>query len=250
MRQIEDSHLRSILKSDFVWITAPDGKLGPSTAFEIGYAIAHGVPVYTSTNTSRNSKEPIIGMYAKPVRNIATLIKEFNPFDAYRVDPSIGRQLMYKVTGQTQPTSTNHAIAVGAMIVDHSRRRRRGQEHDILLVETYKWKGRFSIVGGKVKQGEKLDVALKREVSNQTNLACGIGDRVCAFDEFEGGGYYRPGNSRIFIDSVVKVNNRRVELNHEAQSHIWLPPSIALRDLDIEPNARKTVEDYAKNHVA
>jgi nucleoside 2-deoxyribosyltransferase len=48
-RQIEAAHLASILKADFVWLFAPGGYLGLTGAFEIGFAHAHGIPVYSDT---------------------------------------------------------------------------------------------------------------------------------------------------------------------------------------------------------
>jgi hypothetical protein len=46
-RILEDYHLMSIRQADFVWLHAPDGYIGLSAAFEIGYALAHHVPVFT-----------------------------------------------------------------------------------------------------------------------------------------------------------------------------------------------------------
>jgi hypothetical protein len=38
----------AIRNSQFVWLHAPEGYIGTSGALEIGYAHAHGVPVYTT----------------------------------------------------------------------------------------------------------------------------------------------------------------------------------------------------------
>jgi len=44
---IENHHLLAIKQADFVWLHAPDGYVGASAAFEIGYARAIGVPVFS-----------------------------------------------------------------------------------------------------------------------------------------------------------------------------------------------------------
>jgi hypothetical protein len=44
--RIEDRHLACIARSDFVWLVAPDGYVGPTTALEIGFAAGSGVPIY------------------------------------------------------------------------------------------------------------------------------------------------------------------------------------------------------------
>lgn len=50
IKTIQDNHLASIQESDFMWLHCPDGYVGHSGAFEIGYARAVGIPVF--------SKEP------------------------------------------------------------------------------------------------------------------------------------------------------------------------------------------------
>lgn len=141
-------------------------------------------------------------------------------------------------------------IAVGAIIVDYSRKKyRKGQERDVLMVQTHKWGDRFSIVGGKVQRNERLADALKREIKEETRLNSGIKESICTFDQIKGSGYYIRGTHKVFTDNVVSVKSRRVTLNEEAEDYIWVPPSAALRDLDIEPNARKTLELYRDNHL-
>ncbi len=49
-RVLEDYHLMSIRQADFIWLHAPDGYVGLSAAFEIGYALAHHVPIFCSQN--------------------------------------------------------------------------------------------------------------------------------------------------------------------------------------------------------
>ncbi len=141
-------------------------------------------------------------------------------------------------------------IAVGAIIVDYgSKKYRKGQERDVLMVKTHKWGDRFSIVGGKVERNERLADALKREVKEETGLDAGIEDSIGTFDELRGGGYFIPGIHRVFTDNVVSVRSRKVTLNEEAEDYVWVPPSAALRDLEIEPNARKTLNLYRESYL-
>lgn len=46
---IEKHHLLGISQSDFVWLYAPDGYVGLSAAFEIGYAAACQIPVFSTS---------------------------------------------------------------------------------------------------------------------------------------------------------------------------------------------------------
>jgi hypothetical protein len=47
IKVVEDRHLECILASDFLWLVAPDGYVGQSASMELGYAVAHGVPVFS-----------------------------------------------------------------------------------------------------------------------------------------------------------------------------------------------------------
>lgn len=47
-KEIEDMHLKAIEESDFLYVVCPDGYIGNSTRFEIGYAHGKGIPIYSS----------------------------------------------------------------------------------------------------------------------------------------------------------------------------------------------------------
>jgi ADP-ribose pyrophosphatase YjhB (NUDIX family) len=134
-------------------------------------------------------------------------------------------------------------VAAGA-IIEHKTNR--GQNKEILLVKTHKWGGRYSIVGGQVKRNERLDQALLREIKEETGLRGEIGKHIATFDEIKDSGYYKDWVQHIFVDNVVRVKSKVVRLNYEAQDYIWVRPQDALKHLDIEPNAKATIQLYAK----
>ncbi len=243
MTLVENSHLKSIQRSDALWAIVPEGYCGVATAFEIGWALAHSVPVFYDTKYAARVREPVLQMYAVPINGIEYLVHHFESMP--RVDPAVARQFVHALRTPIMNRETyKDDVAVGSVIVDYSRKYRCGQERDILLVRTHKWGGKFSLVGDRLRPGEKLHAALVRTVSEQTKLEGVVRHDVCAFDELPDSGYYIPRAARIFVDKVVGVRSRRVVLDHRAQDHIWVPPSLALRDLDMEPNARQTVSLY------
>jgi hypothetical protein len=77
-----------------------------------------------------------------------------------------------------------------------------------------------------------------------------VGAHICTFDQLKNSGYYRSGTQHIFVDKIVKVKSKRVVLNEEAQEYLWALPSEALQHIDIEPNAKQTVETYLKQLTA
>ncbi|MBU1683356.1 nucleoside 2-deoxyribosyltransferase [Patescibacteria group bacterium] len=61
MVEIQNEHISSIAKSDFLWIVDSDGYLGTSVAFELGYAVALGVPIFCKSKPN----DKILGCYIK-----------------------------------------------------------------------------------------------------------------------------------------------------------------------------------------
>ena len=248
MRVVENSHLKAIQRSDALWAIVPEGYCGAATAFEIGWALAHRVPVFYDAHYAPQMREPVLTMYAVPVQSIEHLFQQFESMP--RVDPRVARHFLHYLPPYSAPPATKETVAsvnvaVGSVIADYSRRYGRGQQRKILLVKTHKWKGRFSLVGDRLRSGEKLHAALLRAVSEQTGLEGVVRHDVCAFDELPDGGYYVPRAARIFVDKVVAVPRKNVTLDHRAQESVWIPPRQALRELDIEPNARRTISQYA-----
>lgn len=43
--QLEQLHLRAIREADILFIHAPNGHIGTSTSFEVGYAVSRNIPV-------------------------------------------------------------------------------------------------------------------------------------------------------------------------------------------------------------
>lgn len=139
-------------------------------------------------------------------------------------------------------------VATGA-IIEHSPVHSQS-EKEILLVKTHKWGGRYSIVGGKVRRNERLKDALLREVKEETQLSGVVGTHLCTFDQIKNSGYYNETTQHIFVDNIVEVDSKKVVLNDEAQEYVWARASEALNHLDIEPNARHTLELYAQATAA
>ncbi|MFH0701832.1 MAG: NUDIX domain-containing protein [Candidatus Woesearchaeota archaeon] len=247
-RLVELQYLQQVSKLGnfgFSYYINPKGKLGTSASYELG--------IDQLTNTRYIFMEPLKDHPAyvpqnsvwKP-RDLADYILEmgkvpepFFPQDERQIQRMLSDLILH-----------GSIIAVGGIMVDYSSKRyRSGQEREVLLVRTHKWSGRFSIVGEKIKRGERLVDGLKRGVKEETGLDCAVEESICTFDEIKGSGYYRPEQHKVFTDNIVRVGSRIINLNEEAEDYLWVPPSIALRELEIEPNARITLETYTQRHL-
>jgi len=225
-------NLQRLGENGFSYFVNPDGYIGTSASYELGIAQLSNVrcfflekpkdhPVYVHKNSIWKPK------------HLVEYIQEYKKLPP----PEIKRneKAIHKLWEDLMVPGS--VVAVGG-IIEYKK--------EILLVKTHKWDGRYSIVGGRVRRNERLDEALIREIKEETGLKAVIGKHICTFDQIENSGYYVPGIQHIFVDKVVKVKNKKVRLNEEAEDFIWIPPRLALKELPIEPNARHTLELYSK----
>jgi ADP-ribose pyrophosphatase YjhB (NUDIX family) len=248
LRLIEDSHLNAIKCSDLLWLTLPEGYLGTASAFEIGWALAHKVPVYALYKNISKSNEPIIS-YVDPVLSIAHVMSMPK---LHEVSNDLSERMKVELARYMLRNELNASIAVGAIIIEHDSIKGNKQKKDaeILLVKTHKWHGRFSIVGGRILNGEDLIKGLIRNVKSQTSLEGKVKHLICAFNMIPNSGYYKSGANRIYIDNLVEVNKKEVILDDKAEEYIWILPENALKELDLEPNAKVAIGKYFENCIA
>lgn len=231
-------HLRELGENGFSYFVNPEGYIGKSASYELGIAQLTNVrcffsdkptdhPVYVHQNSLWSAE------------NLAHYIATTGSLPPVVVKPD--EKLIHNLWQRL--ILPGSIVAAGAIIERVVRDKR-----EILLVKTHKWGGRYSMVGGKVRRGESLHDALLREVKEETGLSGTIGDHLATFDQIKDSGYYQP-IQHIFVDNIVRTTSKKVVLNDEAQDYLWAPADEALTSLDIEPNARHTVELYAKSII-
>jgi nucleoside triphosphatase len=232
-------NLKKLGPDGFSFFVSPEGYLGKSASYELGIAQLTNTrcfftnklkdhPAYVHKNAIWSAE--MLADYVVTRGELPSPLVRKNE----RAIHQLWEDLM--VPGSV--------VATGA-IIEHQPSKST-LDKEILLVKTHKWGGRYSVVGGKVRRNERLDQALLREVREETKLAGEVGRHIVTFDQLKDSGYYQKGIQHIFVDNVVKVKSKLVNLNEEAQEYIWTRPKDALKSLDIEPNARQTLELYAK----
>lgn len=246
-RMIELLYLSKVKKmgrTGFSYFINVDGCLGKSASYELGIAQALGVPcfflhkpfdhpVYVPQNTVWKAE------------NLADFVNKFKRLPIQKPIRKLEEIKMFSMWQELVMASS--VVAVGG-IIEYAPRRKK--EKEILLVRTHKWGGRYSIVGEKVRINERLDDALVRGIFEETKLRARVDRHICTFDQIKNSGYFKVGVSHIFVDKVVRVDRKKVELNEEAQEFIWVPPRVALKELDIEPNAKHTLELFTQMQSA
>ncbi len=230
-------NLKRLGEGGFSYFVNPDGYIGKSASYELGIAQISNVRCFFSDKLDDHPAYLHKGSVWKPETLVEYILKE-NKLP----EPQIKKNetAIHKLWEDLMVPGS--VVAVGGIIEYESPTPKK--EKEVLLVKTHKWGGRYSIIGGKVRRNEKLDEGLKREIREETGLDSDIGEHICTFDQIKNSGYYLSGIQHIFVDKIAKVSQRRVRLNEEAQDYLWVPARVALKELDIEPNARHTLELY------
>ena len=230
--------LKQLSENGFSYFVNPEGYIGKSASYELGIAQISNVCCFFSEKPADLPAYIHQNSIWKPER-LAEYIATHQNFP----EPKIKRNERVIHQLWTNLMVPGSVVAVGG-IIEYSPKR---GVKEVLLVKTHKWGGRYSIVGGKVRRNERLDEALMREVKEETGLRASVGGHICTFDQIKNSGYYKGGVQHIFVDKTVHVESKRVRLNDEAEEYAWVPASVALRELPIEPNARHTLELYANS---
>lgn len=240
-RLVELEYLHNLKKlgvDGFSYFVNPGGYIGKSASYELGIAQLANVRCFFSQQLDDHPAYVHGNSVWRP-ENLIDYITATGELPS----PLIHRNEK-AIHSMWQDLMVPGSVVATGAIIEHQRTRNNHGEKEILLVKTHKWGDRYSIVGGKVKRNERLSDALLREVREETTLKGEVGQHICTFDQIKNSGYYQKGVQHVFVDNIVKVASKKVTLNHEAQDSIWITAREALAHLDIEPNARATVELY------
>ena len=228
--------LHKLGENGFSYFVNPGGYLGRSAAYELGIAQATNVPCYFS----HKPKDLPVYVPSSHIISPDDLV-EFISVNGCLPNATLSqsRTQLHKLFQKL--VNPGSVVATGGIITYQSKP---SSLPEVLLVKTHKWGHRYSMVGGKVRRGERLYDALRREVKEETGLKAEIGKHITTFDQLKNSGYYQDYIHHMFVDYEVKVESKKVRLNEEAQDYIWAPAEQALAELNIEPNAKHTLELY------
>jgi hypothetical protein len=74
IRLVQDRHLESIRSSDLIWLVASDGYVGQSASMEIGFAAAHGIPIFSADTVL----DLTLREYVQRVEDIAVCLRNLD----------------------------------------------------------------------------------------------------------------------------------------------------------------------------
>ncbi|MFT3890732.1 MAG: NUDIX domain-containing protein [Anaerolineales bacterium] len=114
------------------------------------------------------------------------------------------------------------------------------QANELLLLKSHKWPGKYVIPGGHVELGERLEDAAIRETKEETGLDV-YDIEFINFQQFiYDPSFWKPRHF-IFFDYACKTDSVHVQLNDEAEEHLWTPLEAAVQ-LPLDVYTRTSVE--------
>ena len=103
------------------------------------------------------------------------------------------------------------------------------EDGHVLLCESHKWPGLYTVPGGHVELGETCEDALVREIKEEVGLDIKVIDLVSIQQVIYPGEFHRKAHF-IFFDYLCSViGNQQVKVDEkEIQKTIWISPKDAL----------------------
>jgi nucleoside triphosphatase len=115
---------------------------------------------------------------------------------------------------------------------------------ELLLLQSHKWPGKYVVPGGHVELGEHIEEAAIREAKEETGLD--IHDlEFINFQQFiYDPSFWKPKHF-IFFDYACKTDSTNVQLNDEAEEHVWTQLDTAVQ-LPLDTYTRTSIEILIK----
>jgi len=235
---VELRYLQKVLSMGprgFSYFIDPEGCLGSTASAEFGVALSHGIPAFLMKMLE---DPPLFAPNSSIWRpeDLAEYIHSCGELPPVTIDPR--EQEAYALS---ECTVSGPPVSVGAVITNE---RSNPEDPEVLLVKSPSWDGRYTIVGERLKRGERMASALEAAVSKKTGLPPLIGKLLASLDEEPG----TCSHGRIFVDYTATLQGKKLHPASDGCVYEWIPLSSALGEAKLEPNARKALELYSTAH--
>ena len=120
------------------------------------------------------------------------------------------------------------------------------QANELLLLKSHKWPGKYVVPGGHVELGERLEDAAIREAKEETGLDI-YNLEFINFQQFIHDPSFWKRKHFIFFDYACKTDSTVVQLNDEAEEHVWVRLDAAVQ-LPLDVYTRTSIDILRERH--
>lgn len=128
---------------------------------------------------------------------------------------------------------------VGSAIIENANGK-------ILLVRSPKWKNKWTMPGGHIEPGEKIEQALLRESEEEVGLKL-ESEGIISFGELIDSKDFHRLAHFVYFDILCKTSDTNITLdNIELKECKWVNPEEAL-NMDLAESYENTIREYLKH---
>jgi nucleoside triphosphatase len=114
------------------------------------------------------------------------------------------------------------------------------QADELLLLKSHKWPGKYVVPGGHVELGERIEDAAIREAKEETGLDIYELEFI-NFQQFVYDPSFWKPRHFIFFDYACRTESTDVQLNDEAEEHVWVRLEAAIH-LPLDAYTRTSID--------
>lgn len=122
------------------------------------------------------------------------------------------------------------------------------QAGELLLLKSHKWINKYVVPGGHVELGERIQDAAIREAKEETGLDVYDLEFICFQEFIYDPSFWKPRHF-IFFDFTARTDSLEVQLNDEAEEHVWVQPEAAL-DLPLDAYTQIALEKILERRMS
>ena len=111
---------------------------------------------------------------------------------------------------------------------------------EMLLLKSHKWPGKYVVPGGHVELGERIEDAAIREAKEETGLDIYELEFINFQQFIYDPSFWKPRHF-IFFDYACKTESADVQLNDEAEEHVWVRLDAAVH-LPLDTYTRTSID--------
>lgn len=118
---------------------------------------------------------------------------------------------------------------------------------EVLLIKNSKWTN-WSIPGGHIEWGEKMEEALRREIEEETSLQIDKIEFITAADGIKPPHFLKEKHF-IFLNFFAHLAGGEPQLSNEMTEYVWVKPEKALKEFSMAPSIVDLLEEFIRRQA-